>query len=140
MFELIPFTRRSDFWDPFKELDDMEKRFNKPAPMAFRTDVKETDEAYILEAELPGFSKENIAIDVDDNYLTITAERKTEKNDESNKNYIRRERSYGSFTRSFDITGIDNSAISAKYTDGILELTLPKQKIEEPEKRRLQID
>ena len=141
MFELIPFAgRRSTVWDPFKEIDEMEKKLFNSDSLAFRTDVKETDDSYVLEAELPGFKKEDIAIDIEDNYLTISAKREYKKEDKDKHNYIRRERAYGSFTRSFDITGIDSNSITAAYKDGVLSLTLPKEKIETPDKRRLQID
>ena len=118
----------------------MEKKLFNSDSLAFRTDVKETDDSYVLEAELPGFKKEDIAIDIEDNYLTISAKREYQKEDKDKHNYIRRERAYGSFTRSFDITGIDSNSITAAYKDGVLELKLPKEKIETPDKRRLQID
>ncbi|MBE6576460.1 MAG: Hsp20/alpha crystallin family protein, partial [Ruminococcaceae bacterium] len=83
---------------------------------------------------------EDIHAEVRNGYLTIHAEHKTENEEKDEKNnYLRRERSYGSFTRSFDLDGINSDEISASYKDGILTLTLPKatQKVEEG--RRLEI-
>ena len=143
MFELTPFARGNHSfaaYDPFKEMEDFEKRFfNRQLP-AFKTDIRETEHAYILEADLPGFSKEDIHAEVRNGYLTIHAEHKTENEEKDEKdNYLRRERFYGSFTRSFDLDGINSDEISASYKDGILTLTLPKatQKVEEG--RRLEI-
>lgn len=135
MFDLTPFVGRRHFlsYDPFKEMEEMERRFFGRQLPSFRTDIRETDASYVLDAELPGFAKEDIRIHIKDGYLTIQAERKQneEKRDEK-QNYIRRERSYGSFTRSFDLSGIRESDISAAYRDGILSITLPK---EEPPKK-----
>ena len=132
MFELIPFDRRNhsvSAFDPFRAFDDME-----------RTDVTDTGDAYKLEAELPGFKKEDIKIDVEDDCLTISAERKVDedKKDEKN-NFVKRERYYGSYSRSFDVSGINIDGIEASYTDGVLTLTMPKKAAEVPASRRLEI-
>ena len=142
MFELIPFDRHfRTIADPFKELDELERSFFGRGNMTniFRTDVCEADNAYTLECELPGFSKEDINIDIENDCLTISAERRMETNDDSKKNYIKRERFYGSFSRSFDVTGIETDAIEAAYNDGILTVTLPKKVETIPASRRLEI-
>lgn len=148
MFDLMPYAKKhSDalsraFYDPFRELEEMERSFfaNRKLP-DFRTDIREQDGAYLLEAELPGFKKEDIHLDLQDGYLTISAERSSE-NEEKDENgrYLKRERSYGSFCRSFDMSGIDTENIKAAYQDGVLSLTLPKL-IEQPKNsRRLEIE
>ena len=143
MFELTPFVHNNHFlnsYDPFKAMEEFEKNFFGHRFPAFKTDIRETENAYVLDAELPGFSKEDIHAEVRNGYLTIHAEHKTENEEKDEKNnYLRRERSYGSFTRSFDLDGINSDEISASYKDGILTLTLPKatQKVEEG--RRLEI-
>ena len=82
----------------------------------------------MLEADLPGFDKKDIAIDVHDHRLTIKAERHSNHEDKDKQgHYLRCERSYGSFTRSFDIDAIQEDKITASYTDGVLKLTLPKK-------------
>lgn len=145
MFELIPFDRtirHMSNYDPFRELDNLERSFfnNSNVVSAFRTDVTDTGDAFKLEAELPGFKKEDIKIDIENDCLTISAERKINNDEEDKKqNFVKRERFYGSFSRSFDVTGIDTDAIDASYTDGILTLTLPKKKEVIPASRRLEI-
>ncbi len=142
MFGMIPFDRRDDnFFDVF---DNFQKKFfdntNATLP-AFRTDIRDQGDKFLLEAELPGFKKEDIQLDLKDNILTIKAEHKEnheEKDD--NGSYIRRERRYGSFARTFDVTGIDENAITASYENGILILALPKQVPAQPERRQIAIN
>ena len=142
MFELTPFGyRRVASYNPFRELEEMSRSFwNDTELTAFRTDIKKQDGNYILEAELPGFKKEDISIDIDKDCLTISAEHKSEENeDDKDKGFIRRERYYGSYSRSFNIKGIDADAISASYNDGVLTLTMPEKTPEIPAARRLEI-
>ena len=145
MFELIPFERRGNrvsTYDPFRMLDEMERSFfggnNHPAMSTFRTDVTDTGDAFVLDAELPGFKKEDIKIDVENDCLTISAERKVDE-EEKQKNFIKRERFYGSFSRSFDVSGVNVDGIEAAYNDGILTLTMPKKVETVPPTRRLEI-
>ncbi len=145
MFELIPFDRtirRMAAFDPFREMDNLERSFFGEGNVvsAFRTDVSDMGDAFKLEAELPGFSKDDLKIDIENDRLTISAERKLDTTDEDKKtNFIKRERFYGSYSRSFDVTGIDVDGIDASYTDGVLTLTLPKKKEVVPASRRLEI-
>ena len=144
MFELTPFVhknRSASVYDPFREFAELERNFfNRTAAADFKTDITETEKSYILEAELPGFKKEDINIDIDNNYLTISAERKSENEEkDKNGNVIRRERSYGTFSRSFDISGIQSENIEAAYENGILKLELPKKEETIPKTRRLEI-
>lgn len=143
MFELTPFVRGNHAftaYDPFKEMEALEKHlFGRQSP-AFKTDIRETEEAYILEADLPGFAKEEIHAEVKNGYLTIHAEHKNETEEtDKNDNYIRRERSFGAFTRCFDLDGIRSDEISASYKDGVLTLTLPKATTAAEEGRLLDI-
>ena len=145
MFELIPFDRRNSrvsVYDPFRMLDEMERSFfggnNHPAVTGFRTDVTDTGDAFVLDAELPGFKKEDIKIDVENDCLTISAERKLDE-EEKHKNFIKRERFYGSFSRSFDVSGVNVDGIEAAYSDGVLKLTMPKKVETVPPTRRLEI-
>lgn len=142
MFELIPFERHMNRvmnYDPFHELEEMQRSFfNESGRLGFRTDVCDTGDAYRLESELPGFRKEDITIDIENDCLTIKAERKAD-NEDKKDNYLRRERVYGSYSRSFDVSGVNVDAISASYTDGILSVTLPKKPEITPPSRRLEI-
>ncbi|MPM90364.1 Acid shock protein [bioreactor metagenome] len=143
MFELVPYTRKRNvtFYNPFDELEDMQRRFfGETAVREFKTDIRDEGEHYLLEADLPGFKKEDISVNIEGDTLTIRAER-TESTDEkdSKGNYIKRERSYGSFSRSFDMTGIRVEDIAAAYENGVLKLTLPKRQETLPTSRKLEI-
>ncbi len=143
MFELIPFDRHSrnmSAFDPFRMLDEMDRRLMNAAPSVstFRTDVIDTGDTFKLESELPGFKKEDIKIDIENDCLTISAERKAD-NKEEKDSYVKRERYYGSFSRSFDVSGINVDGIEAAYKDGVLTVTLPKKAAEIPASRRLEI-
>lgn len=143
MFELIPFGgRRVSVYDPFRAFDEMERSIfsndRNSVVSAFRTDVVDTGDAYKLDAELPGFNKDDIKIDVENDVLTISAERKLE-NDENKYNFVKRERFYGSYSRSFDVSGIEVDRIEAAYNDGVLTLTMPKKVETAPASRRLEI-
>lgn len=141
MFELMPFGyRRVSAYNPFRDFEEMSRSFwDNNNVSAFRTDITEKDGKYILEADLPGFKKEDISVDIDKECLTITAEHKSEEKEENADSYIRRERYYGSYTRSFNVKGIDTEAITAAYNDGVLTLTMPKKEPEIPAARRLEI-
>lgn len=146
MFEIMPFDRKSYRmrpFDPFREMEEMQRAFwNTPsvASSTFRTDISETNDAYKLEAELPGFAKEDIKVDIDDDTLTIKAEH-SENNDEQNDagEYVRRERYYGSYSRSFNVSEIDVDGITAAYENGVLTLNMPKRAPVKPESRHLEI-
>ena len=127
-------------FDPFRMLDEMDRRFMNAAPSVstFRTDVIDTGDTFKLESELPGFKKEDIKIDIENDCLTISAERKAD-NKEEKDSYVKRERYYGSFSRSFDVSGINVDGIEAAYKDGVLTVTLPKKAAEIPASRRLEI-
>ena len=140
MFGLTPF--RSNYYvsayDPFKEMEEFERRFFGQRTPAMKTDIRETENAYILESDLPGFSREDIHAEINNGYLTIRAEHKSENEDKS-ESYLRRERSYGSFSRTFDLDGIDAEAITASFKNGVLTLELPKMQQKVEEARRVEI-
>lgn len=137
MFGMLPFNRSED--NIFDTFDKFFSQSKVEVP-AFRTDIRNAEDAYLLEAELPGFAKEDIALDIKDGILTIRAESQVAKEEKDEKgNYIRRERRFGSVSRSFDVSGIDEESISAQYQDGILKLRLPKVAPVLPETRRIEI-
>jgi len=93
---------------------------------AFRVDISEDDKSIYIEADLPGVKKEDLKVTVEDNLLTIRAERRAEST-ESRKNYYRTERVFGSMTRSFTLgENVNKDAIEAHFSDGVLKLVLPK--------------
>ena len=88
-------------YDPFKEFRALQKAwFNDEANASIKTDIRDTGDTYVIDAELPGYKKEEINVDVKDDILTISAEKHTETNEEEKNGYIRRERYYGSVSRS----------------------------------------
>ena len=132
MFGMIPFSRRDD--NMFDLFDNFEKNFfgssNSSMP-AFRTDIRDLGDKFLMEA---------------DGFLTIKAQHKEvqdQKDSQDQKDaqgsYIRRERRIGTFSRTFDISGIDEAGITASYTNGILALTLPKQAPVVPAARQIAI-
>jgi HSP20 family protein len=104
----------------------------------FSTDVIDKGDHYLLQAELPGFKKEEININLDNDTLRITAEHKEESKEEKD-NFIRQERRYNSYSRSFNLSGISKENIAASYNNGILELQLPKENAEIVEAKRIEI-
>ena len=140
MFDLMPFERRtrnlSNMFDAF------EKTFFNEFPASYseiRTDIRDLGDKFLLEAELPGFKKEDIKLDLNGDTLTISAEHKEESEQKRDDGYIRRERRYGSFARSFDVSGIRTDAISASYENGVLSLELPKAVPAQPVSRQIEL-
>lgn len=141
MFGMIPFGREEN--SLFRYLDNMEKNlFTGFGDVShFRCDIQDKGDSYFMEAELPGFQKEDIAIDVNGDTLVITARHNSESGEKDEQgNYVRRERKFGSYSRSFDLTGIDAEKIKASYNNGILELTLPKKEEPTGATRSIQIE
>ena len=101
-----------------------------------KCDIYEKDGNYHIEMDIPGFKKEDISIEVDDGYLTIEAEKNIENNEENeDRNYIRRERSYNSYKRSFYLGDLDQDSIEAKFNDGMLNITVPKKELTSNKKK-----
>lgn len=129
-------------WEPFKQLEEVSNRLNRIFGMSPlrgdgeetgnlaewcpTCDVSETNDEYLIKAELPEIRKEDVKIGIDNRVLTFQGERKQEK-EEKGRKYHRVERSYGSFLRSFTLPGeVDETKIRAEFKDGILNLHLPK--------------
>ncbi|ERI89768.1 Hsp20/alpha crystallin family protein [Clostridiales bacterium oral taxon 876 str. F0540] len=145
MFEMIPFRRNNlsrgdDFFSPFLKNFFEDDLLTAMSNMHgnFKVDLKETDVNYLVEAELPGVKKEAITIDFDNNYLVISAKREDSIEDKK-ENYVRRERHYGEFKRSFYIDNVDENNIDAYFNDGVLKITLPKLNKGKEKKRKIDI-
>lgn len=96
-----------------------------------KCDIYEKDGKYHIEMDIPGFKREDISVDVKDGYITIKAIKNEEYNDEdNNKNYIRRERSYGKYERSFYLGDLDQDNIEAEFNNGMLKIIIPKKEEE----------
>ena len=149
MFELS--NRNQDrIYNPFREMEQLEKNFLRD-PFSyffrhedlaeFKTDVLDEGDHYELEADLPGFQKEDIKLELKGDNLVISAERHSNA-EEKNKDgkVVRMERSYGSYQRSFNVSQINTDHIRASYDNGVLKLMLPKLQTEIPASRVLQIE
>ena len=118
-----------EFFDDFARPAKSVARVNASVPAVMRTDVKESDTGYELDIDLPGYKKEDVQAQLKDGYLTITASTKSngDQKDEAGK-YIRRERYYGTCSRSFYVgEDIEQEDIKAKFEDGILKIGVPKK-------------
>ena len=104
-----------------------------------KVDIKEYEDKYLLEAELPGVNKEDIKVEIRNDILTISVDRKEEIKEER-ENYIRRERRYGALRRSFPVEDVEQDKISAKFENGILYLELPKRKDSRGYVNRIEIE
>ena len=118
-----------DFFDDFARPARALARYNTPSVAAMKTDIKESDTRYELDIDLPGYKKENVKAELKNGYLTISAESRqdNDQKDETGK-YIRRERYYGTCSRSFYVgEAVTEKDIQATFTDGILTVTVPKK-------------
>jgi len=139
-------------WRPFSELNTLQREMNRVFDSFLRgteeegefggtwrpdVDIKETPDAIILQAELPGMKKEDIKLTVHDNTLEISGEKKQEEQ-KKDENYHRIERVYGKFYRSFTLPSmIDAAKINAVFKDGVLHITLPK--VEQAKPKEIEI-
>jgi HSP20 family protein len=139
-------------WEPLRELGSLQNEMNRlfntvfdtpqPAGSAMRRwmpamDLVESDENFVLRADLPGLSEEDIKIEFEDGTLTVSGERKAEHESKS-EGYYRVERAFGSFSRSLTLPqGIDPEAVTANFDRGVLEVRIPKPEQRKP--RRIEI-
>ena len=145
-------------WDPVREIDSLQGEMNRLFSSFFDTpsasrggnggstaarrwipamDLVETDEHFVLKADLPGMTENDVNIELENNVLTVSGERKTE-HEEKHEGYFRLERSAGAFSRSLTLPeGVDADAIAATFDNGVLEVRIPKPA--QPQPRRVQI-
>ena len=140
MSDLVPYNRKNsviskkDDFPDFRSIID--SFFNgsffsnlMPDFGPFKVDIKEAEKEYVIEAELPGVRKEDISLSLRDGLLTISVER-NEQIDEERKNYIKKERRYGSYSRSFFVNGVKQSGVTAGYNNGVLTVTATKDSLD----------
>ncbi len=140
MANMITYRNRSPFFPESRMFEDFMRPFFTGTHASFPVDVRDLGNSYLLEAELPGVSKDGIHLNLDDGVLTIRAEWQQETNDENGKNgYLISERKYGSVERSFSVENIREEEITAEYTDGVLRLTLPKNVPAVKQARKIEI-
>jgi HSP20 family protein len=131
-------------WEPFREFDELFRHYSPVFNRALRNadegaarwtpsaNISETEKEYLIKAELPEVKKEDVKITLDDGVITISGERKFEKEDKDER-AIRVESFYGTFERRFSLPdNVDTSAISAESKDGVLRVRIPKQAVAQP--------
>ncbi len=123
-----------DFFDNFFKPLFYDEKFD-----SMKTDIKETDNGYELEVEMPGFEKGDINISLENEYLTVSAEKQARDEDKSNDRYVRKERSV-SCARSFYVGDVAERDVKASYNNGVLKLTLPKEQENKPAKHTIAIE
>ena len=142
MYSMIPFGRMNTSWNDL--FDDFERRMfpaDRGELPAFRTDIRDEGDHFLLEADLPGMRREDLHVDLAGDYLTISAQRGETRTEEAGDSgsYLRRERSFGRVQRTFDVSEVDTDAITASYRSGVLSLRLPKLHQAEPDVRHVDI-
>ena len=126
---LVPRRNSFDLFDNFFGDDDF---FPKKERNLMKTDIKEKKDKYIIEMDLPGYSKENINLELNDGYLMVSAKVEKENNHDEPEKFVRRERFYGECSRSFYVgSDITEEDIEAEFKNGILKIDVPKKEIEE---------
>jgi HSP20 family protein len=135
---LIPYSNFFD--DDFMDRFLATSRTSKSGFFAPKVDISETDNQFVVTAEVPGVKKEDVHIHLENGMLTIEAETRDEKKEEKNGKVIRQERSYGKYSRSFGVgDNIQEKDINASYTDGVLTLTFPKAEATSPSRKKIEI-
>ncbi len=135
-------ARRKNFFDDMMNVRNwMNPSFFDETPDYMKTDIAETEKEYRVKVDMPGFNKKDIHISYNNNVLTITGHRDT-FSDESDKegNILHSERSYGQLSRQYRLPDVDIDKVNAKYTDGVLILTLPKLALNGDDGNRIEID
>ena len=149
MFGLTPYNRRTNELTTRNGMLDFRNIFDDFFSDSFlpgfitvsnqmKADIRENEKEYVIEAEIPGAKKEDIKLELRDDTLTIGVEHSEQTNEEK-ENYIRKERRYGSYSRSFYVENVRNEDVAAKYNDGILTVTLPKSKEAKEKHHRIEI-
>jgi HSP20 family protein len=143
---LIRWSPRTDLWDPFSSLTDIREEMNRLFDTSLRRtgragfegvfapaiDVVEEKDNFLVRAELPGLTKDDVNVTLQDNYLTIKGEKKHEV-ETKEANYCHSERVYGSFSRTVELpTSVDAKKIDAHFKDGVLQVKLPKTEEAKP--------
>jgi len=143
-------------WEPFREMDDFFSQFGGPAAGRWprfitakpesmpdwspAADISETDKEYLVKAELPGVKREDVKVSLEDGVLCIEGERKYEKEDKDEKTH-RVERFYGTFSRSFSLPeNVDAKSIRAESKEGVLNVHVPKLKVEKPKPVQIKVE
>lgn len=133
--------RKNNALSIFDSMDDFFDDFFKPVQNDMKSDIREVNGNYEIDVELPGFNKNEIIVDYNDGYLTISAEHKEENNsDKKHGKYVHQERTYSTMQRSYYVGNLDKSKVNAKLENGVLTVTLPKASLEAPKGKTIMIE
>lgn len=109
-------------------MNDIFDDFMPPKETNMKCDIYEKEGNYHIEMDIPGFDKNDIKVEASKDYLTITAEKTSElNNDDTDRNYLHRERTYGKYQRSFYLQDLDSEKINAEFSNGVLKIVVPKK-------------
>jgi HSP20 family protein len=140
-------------WEPFRNLSSLQEQVNRLFESTFPSrgdgstltawapavDVYETEDELVIKADLPDVSEKDLDVRIENNMLTIHGERKFEQKVKE-ENYLRMERAYGSFSRSFSLpSSVNTDAVQAEYKDGVLNITLPKRAESKPKQVKIAV-
>ena len=131
-----------DWMDDFSKSANVDKQlYGKNAARVMKTDVRETEDGYEVEIDLPGFKKDQINLQLENGYLTISAAKGLDKEEKKDGRVIRQERYSGAMQRTFYVgDGVDHEDVKAKFEDGVLKLDIPKKSAKIPEKKTIMIE
>jgi HSP20 family protein len=150
---LIRWRPTTDLWDPFANLEDIREEMNRMFDTSLRRrgglfetafspalDVVEEKDNFLVKADLPGLTKEDVSVSIQDTYLTIKGERKHEV-EKKDTNYYHRERIHGTFMRTIELpTRVDAGKVLATFKDGVLHVTLPKSEEAKPKEIKVNVN
>ena len=131
---LVPYARKNhnvSNFNPFHDFDELERAFFSDNALGeFKADIQEDGDNFVLEADLPGFKKDEISLDIKDGYLTIAAQKGLDKDEQDKKGRVlRQERYAGACSRSFYVGNVKPEDVKAKYEDGVLSVIVPKEDV-----------
>lgn len=145
---LVPAIFRDRLFDDwtfpaFREAEDVDRKlYGKHAARVMKTDVRDKEDHYLIDMDLPGFKKEEIELKLEDGYLTVTAEKGLDKDESDDKGrLIRQERYVGTQSRSFYVgAAVTEEDVKAKFEDGVLQIRIPKKEEKQPERKTIMIE
>lgn len=145
---LVPAIFRDRLFDDwafpaFREAEDVDRKlYGKHAARVMKTDVRDKEDHYLIDMDLPGFKKEEVELKLEDGYLTVTAEKGLDKDESDDKGrLIRQERYVGTQSRSFYVgAAVTEEDVKAKFEDGVLQIRIPKKEEKQPERKTIMIE
>lgn len=124
----------------FDEMDNFFDDFFKPAKYDMKSDIRQVENGYEIDVEIPGFNKDEINVDYNDGYLTVSANHKENHDEKKHGKLIHQERSYSTLSRSYYVGNIDETKVNAKMNNGILTISVPKAALEAPKGKTIMIE